>query len=116
VIGLVAVVSYAVTDRAREIAVRMALGATQGHMVRLMLVQGAGPAAVGLVVGTAASRAVGRTVQPLLFDVSAGDSLTLALVVMFFALLISVSSYLPARRAARIDPQSALKSEMRQDC
>jgi ABC-type antimicrobial peptide transport system permease subunit len=111
VVGLVAVVSYAVTDRSREIGVRMALGATQGHVVRLMLAQAAGPAAVGLVAGAAASRALGRTVQPLLFDVSAGDSLTLALVVMVFALLIIASSYLPARRAGRIDPQAALRHE-----
>jgi predicted permease len=111
VVGLVAVVSYAVTDRSREIGVRMALGATQGHVVRLMLAQAAGPAAVGLVAGAAASRALGRTVQPLLFDVSAGDSLTLALVVMLFALLIISSSYLPARRAGRIDPQAALRQE-----
>ena len=121
VVGLVAVVSYAVTDRSREIGVRMALGATQGRVVRLMLAQAAGPAAVGLVAGSgwnrlghsgaAASRALGGTVQPLLFDVSAGDSLTLAVVVLLFALLIISSSYLPARRAGRIDPQSALRHE-----
>ena len=110
-VGLVAVVSYAVTDRSREIGVRMALGATQGGVVRLMLAQAAGPAAVGLLAGAAASRALGGTVQPLLFDVGAGDSLTLASVVMLFALLIISSSYLPARRAARIDPQSALRHE-----
>jgi putative ABC transport system permease protein len=60
VVGLIAVVSYAVTDRSREIGVRMALGATQGDVVRLMLAQAAGPAAVGLVAGAAASRALGR--------------------------------------------------------
>jgi ABC-type lipoprotein release transport system permease subunit len=76
-----------------------------------MLAQAAGPAAVGLVAGAAASRALAGTVQPMLFDVSAGDSLTLALVVMLFALLIFFSSYLPARRAGRIDPQAALRHE-----
>ncbi len=88
VVGLVAVVSYAVTRRSREIGVRMALGATPGGVVRLMLVQGAGPAAVGLLAGAVASRALSGTVQPLLFDVSAGDSLTFGSVVMFFALVI----------------------------
>ena len=111
VIGLVAAVSYAVTDRSREIGVRMALGATQGRVVRLMLAQAAGPAAIGLATGAAVSRALAGTVQPLLFDVSGRDSLTLALVVMVFALIIIASGYLPARRAGRIDPQSALRHE-----
>ena len=62
VVGLFAVVSYAVTRRSREIGVRIALGATPGRVVRLMLVQGAGPAAVGLLVGAAASRALSRAV------------------------------------------------------
>ena len=88
VVGLFAVVSYAVTRRSREIGVRMALGATPGRVVRLMLVQGAGPAAVGLLVGAAASRALGRAVQPLLFDLSASDSPTFAAVVLFFALVV----------------------------
>jgi ABC-type antimicrobial peptide transport system permease subunit len=104
-------VSQAVTDRSREIGLRMALGATTGHVVRLMLAQAAGPAAVGLLAGAAASRVLGGPVQPLLFDVSPGDRLTLVLVVMLFAMLIISSSYLPARRAGRIDPQSALRHE-----
>ena len=111
VVGLFAVVSYAVTRRSREIGVRMALGATPGRVIRLMLVQGAGPAAVGLLVGAAASRALGRAVQPLLFDLSASDSPTFAAVVLFFALVVLTASYLPARRAGRIDPQSALRHE-----
>jgi putative ABC transport system permease protein len=111
VVGLFAVVSYAVTRRSREIGVRMALGATPGRVVGLMLVQGAGPAAVGLLVGAAASRALGRAVQPLLFDLSASDSPTFAAVVLFFALVVLTASYLPARRAGRIDPQSALRHE-----
>jgi predicted permease len=111
VVGLIAVVSQAVTDRSREIGLRMALGATTGHVVRLMLAQAAGPAAVGLLAGAAASRVLGGPVQPLLFDVSPGDRLTLVLVVMLFAMLIISSSYLPARRAGRIDPQSALRHE-----
>ena len=110
-VGLVAVVWYAVTDRSREIGIRMALGATPGHVVRMMVAQGGGPAAVGLLAGAAASRPLGRLVEPLLFGVSAGDSLTLPLVLLLFALLIVSSCYLPARRAGRIDPQSALRHE-----
>ena len=111
VIGLFATVSYAVTRRSREIGVRMALGATPGRVVRLMLVQGAGPAAVGLLAGAAASRALSRAVQPLLFDLSASDFRTFTAVVLFFGLVILMASYLPARRAGRIDPQSALRHE-----
>ena len=111
VIGLFAVVSYAVTRRSREIGVRMALGATPGRVIRLMLVQGAGPAAAGLLAGAVASRALAGAVQPLLFDVSAGDLLTFGSVVMLFGLVITTASYLPARRAGRIDPQSALRHE-----
>ena len=110
-VGLVAVVWYAVTDRSREIGIRMALGATPGHTVRLMAAQGAGPAAVGLLTGAASSRPLGRLVQPLLFGLSAGDPLTLPLVLLLLALLIVSSCYLPARRAGRIDPQSALRHE-----
>ena len=111
VIGLFAVVSYAVTRRSREIGVRIALGATPGRVIRLMLVQGAGPAAAGLLAGAVASRALAGAVQPLLFDVSAADLLTFGSVVMLFGLVITAASYLPARRAGRIDPQSALRHE-----
>jgi predicted permease len=111
VVGLFAVVSYAVTRRSREIGVRIALGATPGRVVRLMLAQGAGPAAAGLLAGAVASRALARAVQPLLFDVSASDLLTFGSVVILFGLVITTASYLPARRAGRIDPQSALRHE-----
>ena len=70
VAGLFAVVSYAVTRRSREIGVRIALGATPGRVVRLMLAQGACPAVAGLLAGAVASRALARAVQPLLFDVA----------------------------------------------
>jgi putative ABC transport system permease protein len=111
VVGLFAVVSYAVTRRSREIGVRIALGATPGRVVRLILVQGAGPAAAGLLVGAAASRALSRAVQPLLFDLSASDSPTFVTVVLLFGLVIMTASYLPARRAGRVDPQVALRHE-----
>jgi putative ABC transport system permease protein len=111
VVGLVAVVSGAVTQRSREIGVRMALGATPGRIVRLMLVQAAAPAAVGLAGGALASRALTGALQPLLFDIRAGDPFTVALVVLSFALVIVTASYVPARRAGRVDPQLALRHE-----
>ena len=111
VVGLFAVVSYAVTRRSREIGVRIALGATPARVIRLMLAQGAGPAAAGLLAGAMASRALAGAVQPLLFDVSASDLRIFSSVVLFFGLVIFAASYLPARRAGRIDPQSALRHE-----
>jgi putative ABC transport system permease protein len=111
VVGLFAVVSYAVTRRSREIGVRMALGATPGRVVRLIVVQGAGPAAAGLLAGAAVSRTLTRMLQPLLFGVSAGDPLTMALTLTFFGVVIVTASYLPARRAGRVDPQLALRQD-----
>jgi predicted permease len=111
VVGLFAVVSYAVARRSREIGVRIALGATPARVVRLMLAQGAGPAAAGLLAGAIASRALAGAVQPLLFDVSAGDLRTFGSVVLFFALVIFAATYVPARRAGRVDPQAALRHE-----
>ena len=111
VVGLFAVVSYAVAQRSREIGVRLALGATPSRVIRLMLVQAAGPAVAGLLVGAAASRPLTRALQPLLFGVSAGDPLTFALILTFFVLVIVTASYLPARRAGRVDPQLALRHE-----
>jgi putative ABC transport system permease protein len=110
-IGLYGVVAYTVAQRTREIGVRIALGATPGRVIRLMLAQGAGPAGAGLLAGAVASRALAGAVQPLLFDVSAADLLTFGSVVMLFGLVITAASYLPARRAGRIDPQSALRHE-----
>lgn len=111
VVGLFAVVSYAVARRSREIGVRIALGATPARVIRLMLAQGAGPAAAGLLAGAIASRALAGAVQPLLFDVSASDLRTFGAVVLFFGLVIFAASYLPARRAGRVDPQLALRHE-----
>jgi putative ABC transport system permease protein len=111
VVGLFAVVSYAVTRRSREIGVRMALGATPGRVVRLIVVQGAGPAAPGRLAGPAVRRTHTRKRQPLHFRVSAGDPLTMALTLTFFGVVIVTASYLPARRAGRVDPQLALRQD-----
>jgi putative ABC transport system permease protein len=111
VVGLFAVVSYAVTQRSREIGVRMALGASPRHVIALMLAHGTRPATAGLLLGAVAASALTRTVEPLLFEVRAADPLTFAAVLTSFAAVIATASYLPARRAARVDPQIVLRQE-----
>jgi putative ABC transport system permease protein len=112
-LGVYGVVSFAVTARTHEIGVRMALGAATGDVLRAMLREGAGLAAVGAALGLLCSLAVVRalTRTDLLFHVKPNDPLTFACVpaVLFAAAMIA--SYAPARRAARVDPAIALRNE-----
>lgn len=102
--GICGVTAYSVARRAREIGVRMALGASAGNVMHLVLRQGMLTAAIGEVLGIAASLALTRTMQSLLFGVSASDPLTFAGVALLLALVAFLASYLPARRATRVDP------------
>jgi putative ABC transport system permease protein len=108
-VGLFALVAWDVAQRSREIALRMALGAARGDVVRLMIWQGAKPAALGMVGGLAAALVVTRALSPFLFETTPTDPATFAGVVVLFAGVIALASYLPARRAAAIDPQVVLK-------
>ncbi|MGD9906229.1 MAG: FtsX-like permease family protein, partial [Vicinamibacterales bacterium] len=110
-IGTYGVLAYMVTERRREIGIRMALGADQGVVVGDVMRQGLGLAGVGIVVGLAGALALGRLVAALLFGVSATDPLTLGGVVATLALVASLASGLPAWRAARVDPTVALRNE-----
>jgi ABC-type lipoprotein release transport system permease subunit len=105
------VVSYVARQREREIGVRVALGAAPGRVLGLMIRQGMTPVAVGLAVGLAAAAAATRALQALLFEVSATDSVTFAAVPALLAVVALLASYLPARRAARVDPLVALRAE-----
>jgi predicted permease len=109
VVGIYGVISYIATQRTREIGIRMALGAAQGDVSRLFLRQGFVLAAVGIVLGTAAAAGLTRLMSALLFGVSAIDPVTYAAVALGLGGVALLASYLPARRAARIDPAHALR-------
>jgi putative ABC transport system permease protein len=110
-LGLFGLVAYTVTQRTREIGVRMALGATHGAVVRLMVRQGAQPVVVGLAMGVAAALFATRLVATLLFGVSATDPLAFAAGVAALLVVALAACYLPARRSARVDPLVALRTD-----
>ena len=110
-IGIHGVLAFAVSQRAKEIGVRMALGAASGRVVRLVVGQGLMVAAAGVIPGLVVAVAVGRAMRAMLFDVSPVDPLTFAGAVTLTLLMTLVGTLLPARRAARIDPTRALRSE-----
>ena len=111
VFGIYGVISYAVSQRRREIGIRMALGADRGSVVRLMIRESAGYAAAGLAAGTTLALAASRFMQGLLFEVPATDVPTYVSLALGVALLVVVASYAPARRAASIAPSEALRGE-----
>jgi ABC-type antimicrobial peptide transport system permease subunit len=110
-VGLYAVIGHEVTQRMRELGIRMALGARSRHVVRLVLLQGARFAIVGIVLGCAVSLAAGRWLQPLLFRESATDPAVYAAVVVIMLLVTLVASAVPAARALQADPNIVLRSE-----
>jgi putative ABC transport system permease protein len=107
-IGVYAVVAYAVTRRSREFGVRVALGATRGHVQRLALADALGPVAIGVVIGMAAAMAGASLIEALLFEVRAIDPLTIVGAAAVLLLVASGAAWLPARRASRQDPVAAL--------
>jgi putative ABC transport system permease protein len=110
-VGIYAVVSYAVSQRTREIGVRMALGADRVRVRRFVVRQALVPVAVGAAIGLAASLAVGRVMGGLLYEVGAADPMTYGAVIGVFGLIAAVAGYLPARRASQLDPVAALREE-----
>ena len=109
--GIYGVMTYNVTQRRREIGVRVALGAQRGQVLRVILGEGIATTSIGIVLGIVASLALTRTIQSLLFGVTATDPLTFALVVLLLAVVAALASYLPARRATNVDPMEALRQE-----
>jgi putative ABC transport system permease protein len=110
-VGIYGVASYAVSQRVQEIGVRMALGARPSGVVALVVAQGVRPAAVGLVIGLALALALSRILARLLFGVGPRDPASFAAVAGVLLVVAVVASYLPARRAARVDPALALRAE-----
>lgn len=110
-LGIYSVVSFTVTDRTQEIGVRVALGADQGRVRRLVVRQALLPVLVGAGVGMAGAVAVSRGLQGLLYEVTGTDPLTFLSVLFTLVAVAVAASWLPAFRAARMDPVEALRSE-----
>jgi predicted permease len=110
-VGIYGVIAYVVTQRTREIGIRMALGAAQADVSRLFLRYGVLLAGVGIAIGLGAAAAVTRVMSALLFGVTALDPATYVAVAIGLGLTTVVASYLPASRAARVDPADALRRE-----
>jgi len=110
-IGLYGVISYTVAQRTNEIGIRMALGAQRSNVVRLVLGDVAILIAIGIVVGTGLTLAGSKAASSLLFGLKARDPLTLALAMMVLAAIGFAASFVPARRASRLDPIAALRYE-----
>jgi predicted permease len=110
-IGIYGVISYSVTQRRREIGVRMALGATAGDVQIMILGEGVRLVAIGVLVGVTIAMAVSRAIQSMLFETSARDRATFVLVPSILTLVAILACWVPARRATRIDPSTALRDE-----
>jgi predicted permease len=111
VIGIYGVMAYAVSQRTRELGIRMALGASRGDVLRLVVMQGLRLTVMGVVFGLAVSVAITRLVVSLLYSVSPTDVVTFTVVPLLLAAAALAASYLPALRATRIDPMVALRYE-----
>ena len=110
-VGIFGVASYVASLRRREIGVRVALGASMQAVRRMMIVQGSRPITAGIAVGLALALFLSQTMKAFLVDVSPFDPVTFAVVTMFMAAIAFAASYLPARRAAQVDPVTALRDE-----
>ena len=109
--GLLGTLARSVAERRRELAVRAAVGASPGTLVRLVMGSSLGVTPAGLVVGTTMAAATGRSLAGLLYGVGPYDAATVATVAVVVALAALPASTIPARRAARLDPMTALRAE-----
>jgi ABC-type antimicrobial peptide transport system permease subunit len=110
-VGIYGVVAYSVAQRTQEIGVRMALGATVSGVLQLVIGQGGRLASVGIAVGLAGSFALTRVLEKMLFGIGSYDALTFAGAALVLGAVAVFASLIPALRAARVDPVTALRQE-----
>ncbi|HEX6536984.1 MAG TPA: ABC transporter permease [Gemmatimonadaceae bacterium] len=110
-IGIYGVIAYLVSQRAREIGIRIALGASREHVVRMVVRQGAALAVTGIAIGIAGALLLTRLMTSLLFGVTPSDPATFGAVVVVLGAVALLASWVPARRAARVDPALAMRAE-----
>jgi hypothetical protein len=110
-VGIYGLVAHSVTRRTQEIGVRVALGAHRRDVLRLVVGEGARMAALGVVIGVGASLAITRLMSSLLFGINATDPLTFVGVAVLLSLVALLASYIPSRRAMKVDPIVALRYE-----
>jgi ABC-type antimicrobial peptide transport system permease subunit len=110
-VGIYGVTSHAVSQRTQEVGIRMALGARGPDVLRLILRQHLQPAILGIALGLAGALALSRYIQSLLYGVRATDPATFALMALALLAVALLASWIPARRAMRVDPLIALRNE-----
>jgi putative ABC transport system permease protein len=110
-VGLYGVMSYAVSQRAREIGIRMALGARRGDVMMMVIGQGIRLAGAGILIGLGGALALTRLMETLVFGVSATDPLTYVTIVSLLTLVALLACWIPARRATRVDPMVVLRAD-----